>query len=67
MDMSKMGAFLQTLRREQGLTQEQLGEKLRISSKTISRWEKGSPDGGALLYCTSSAQALHNPAFSAIM
>lgn len=42
MDMSKMGAFLQTLRREQGLTQEQLGEKLHISSKTISRWETGT-------------------------
>ena len=42
MDMSKMGAFLQTLRKEQGLTQEQLGEKLRISSKTISRWETGT-------------------------
>ncbi|MBQ3486432.1 MAG: helix-turn-helix transcriptional regulator [Clostridia bacterium] len=42
MDMTKMGAFLQTLRREQGLTQEQLGEKLHISSKTISRWETGT-------------------------
>ena len=51
MDMMKMGAFLQELRKEQGLTQEQLGEKLHISSKTISRWEKGSPDGRVLLYC----------------
>ena len=42
MDMTKMGAFLQTLRKEQGLTQEQLGEKLHISSKTISRWETGT-------------------------
>ena len=42
MDMTKMGAFLQELRREQGLTQEQLGEKLHISSKTISRWETGA-------------------------
>ena len=42
MDMTKMGAFLQALRREQGLTQEQLGEKLHISSKTISRWETGT-------------------------
>ena len=42
MDMSKMGAFLQTLRREQGLTQEQLGEKLHTSGKTISRWETGT-------------------------
>ena len=42
MDMSKMGAFLQTLRKEQGLTQEQLGEMLRTSGKTISRWETGA-------------------------
>ena len=42
MDMSKMGVFLQELRKEQGLTQEQLGEKLYISGKTISRWETGT-------------------------
>ena len=42
MDMSKMGTFLQTLRKDNGLTQEQLGEKLHISSKTISRWETGT-------------------------
>ena len=42
MDMTKMGAFLQALRKEQGLTQEQLGEKLHISGKTISRWETGA-------------------------
>ena len=42
MDMTKMGNFLQALRKEHGLTQEQLGEKLHISSKTISRWETGT-------------------------
>lgn len=42
MDMTKMGAFLQALRKENNLTQEQLGEKLHISSKTISRWETGT-------------------------
>lgn len=42
MDMTKMGAFLQELRREKGMTQEQLGEMLHISSKTISRWETGT-------------------------
>ena len=42
MDMNKMGAFLQVLRKEHSLTQEQLGEKLHISSKTISRWETGT-------------------------
>ena len=42
MDMSKMGTFLQALRKEHGLTQEQLGEKLHTSGKTISRWETGT-------------------------
>ena len=42
MDMTKMGTFLQQLRREQGLTQEQLGERLHVSSKTVSRWETGA-------------------------
>ena len=42
MDMTRMGAFLQELRKERGLTQEQLGEKLHISGKTISRWETGT-------------------------
>ncbi len=41
MDMEKMGAFLKALRKEQGLTQEQLGERLHVSGKTISRWETG--------------------------
>lgn len=42
MDMTKLGSFLQTLRKEQGLTQEQLGERLHVSGKTISRWETGA-------------------------
>ncbi len=42
MDMSKMGHFLQALRKERGLTQEQLGEKLHVAGKTISRWETGA-------------------------
>lgn len=42
MDITKMGAFLQELRRERGLTQEQLGERLHVSAKTISRWETGA-------------------------
>ncbi|MBQ8202264.1 MAG: helix-turn-helix transcriptional regulator [Clostridia bacterium] len=41
MDTTKMGTFLQQLRKEQGMTQELLGEKLHVSSKTISRWETG--------------------------
>ncbi len=42
MDVQKTGRFLKALRQEKGLTQEQLGEKIDVSNKTISRWETGS-------------------------
>ncbi|MBQ8518497.1 MAG: helix-turn-helix transcriptional regulator [Agathobacter sp.] len=41
MDTKKIGLFLKELRNENGMTQEQLGEKLGVSNKTISRWETG--------------------------
>ena len=41
MDLQKIGAFLANLRKEQSLTQEQLGEKLGVTNKTVSRWETG--------------------------
>lgn len=42
MDLEKIGAFLAELRKERGLTQEQLGEKIGVTNKTVSRWEKGN-------------------------
>lgn len=42
MDTIKIGNFLAELRKEQGYTQEALGEKLGVSNKTISRWENGN-------------------------
>ena len=46
MDQIKIGKFIAALRKEKGLTQEQLGEKLGVTNKTISRWENGkyTPD-----------------------
>lgn len=41
MDPKKFGTFLQTRRRELGLTQSQLGEMLGVTDKAISRWERG--------------------------
>lgn len=50
-DQVKIGNFLRELRKEKGLTQEELAEKLGISSKSISRWENGNtmPDLGILV------------------
>lgn len=41
MNTKKIGEFLKTLRKEKGLTQEQLAEILLVSGRTISRWETG--------------------------
>ena len=42
MDTIKIGNFLTELRKEQGLTQEALGEKIGVTNKTVSRWENGN-------------------------
>lgn len=51
MDQVKIGVFLKELRKEKGLTQENLAEQLNVSNRTISRWETGSnmPDIGMLV------------------
>mgnify|MGYP002508465917 FL=1 len=51
MDQAKVGKFISVLRKEQGLTQEALGEKLGVTNKTVSRWENGNymPDIELLL------------------
>lgn len=37
MDTKKVGAFLKKLRKENNMTQEQLGERIGVTNKTISR------------------------------
>lgn len=38
----EIGAFLKQLRKEKGITQEQLAEILGVSGRTVSRWETGT-------------------------
>ena len=42
MDNAKIGSLIAELRKKQGLTQQQLADKLNLSNKTISKWESGS-------------------------
>ena len=39
MDQKKIGRFLKELRKEKDITQEQLAEKIKVSGRTVSRWE----------------------------
>ena len=51
MNQRKTGEFLKHLRKDKGLTQEQLAEHFYVSSRTVSRWETGSnmPDVDMLI------------------
>ena len=41
MDNVKIGQLIYKLRREKGMTQLQLANKMHISDKTVSKWERG--------------------------
>ena len=41
MDQQKIGQFIAEMRKEQGLTQRELAEKLNVSDKVVSKWETG--------------------------
>lgn len=41
MDYKKIGELICQLRKEKGLTQLQLAEKLHVSDKAVSKWERG--------------------------
>ena len=41
MDKEKFGEFICYLRKEKGMTQKELGDKLHLTNKAISKWERG--------------------------
>ena len=40
-DLEKSGAFIAKCRKEKNLTQKQLGERLNVTDKAVSKWERG--------------------------
>ena len=44
MEKMTIGKFIAALRRARGMTQKELGEKLFVSDKTVSRWERDECD-----------------------
>ena len=51
MDQIKIGKFIASCRKEVGMTQAVLAEKLGISDRAVSKWETGKsmPDSGIML------------------
>ena len=41
MDNEKFGSFIKELRKKSNLTQKELGEKLNVTDKAVSKWERG--------------------------
>ena len=41
MDLPKIGRFIAERRKTLGLTQKQVAEKLGMSDKSVSKWERG--------------------------
>jgi len=51
MNQIQIGKFISAKRKEQGLTQMQLAEKLGITDRAVSKWETGKslPDASIML------------------
>lgn len=51
MDINSVGSQISMLRKQKGLTQNELGERLGISFQAVSKWERGEtlPDTAILL------------------
>lgn len=50
MDQIKIGRFIKQKRKEKGMTQSKLAEKLGVTDRAISKWENGNcmPDSGII-------------------
>lgn len=42
LNLNKIGSFISSTRKELGITQQQLAEKLHVTFQSVSKWEKGT-------------------------
>ncbi len=66
MDQIKIGKFIAERRKEYNLTQAQLAEKLNITDRAVSKWERGKslPDSSIMLQLCSLLQITVNDLLS---
>lgn len=63
LDLSAIGQFIQSFRKEAKMTQAELGERLNVSAQSVSNWERGEslpdiallPDLARILHCSVDA------------
>lgn len=63
LDLQKIGQFIQACRKEIGITQAEMGERLNVSPQSVSNWERGEslpdvsllPDLACMLRCSVDA------------
>lgn len=63
LNLQQIGQFIQSCRKDLGLTQNEMGERLGVSSQSVSNWERGEslpdvsllPDLACLLRCSVDA------------
>ena len=41
MESKEIGKFIAKIRKEKGMTQQKLAEKLFVTDKAVSKWERG--------------------------
>lgn len=56
MDAEKTGLFIAELRKERGLTQRELAEKIGVTDKAVSKWKRGRGFPGVALLETLSKE-----------
>lgn len=66
MDQIRIGKFIAAARKARGMTQKQLAERLSISDKTVSKWErgKGLPEVALMLPLCEALQITVNDLLS---